>query len=86
MKIDEDSVLCPMVFCPASCRPFSAYAVSSNGIFEFAKMNRRFRFTLLCCGRPEILVYRTEYIYSDEEENLIEQFIGKVVNPCCFLN
>ena len=68
MKLDEDSILCPMVFCPASCRPFSAYAVSSNGIFEFGRMDRRFRFTLLCCGRPEILVYRTEFIYSDEEE------------------
>ena len=67
MKVDEDSVLCPRVFCPASCRPFNAYAVSSNGVFEIGRFERDYKFVLLCCNRPEILVYKTEFMYTDDD-------------------
>lgn len=73
----------PKIFCPASCRPYNAYAVSSNGIFEFGRLNRDFKLTFLCCERPEILVYRTEFLYKDDDQNLFETYIGKVVNPLC---
>jgi hypothetical protein len=68
MKIDEDSILCPRIFCPSSCRPYSAYAVSSNGVFEMAKLQRDFKVVFMCLNRPEILVYKTEYLYTREDD------------------
>jgi hypothetical protein len=68
MKIDEDSILCPRIFLPAFCRPFNAYAVSSNGIFEMARFERKYKFVLLCCNRPEILVFKTEFVYTKEDD------------------
>jgi hypothetical protein len=67
MKIVEDSILCPRIYCPSSCRPFNAYAVSSNGIFETARFERNFKCVILCVNRPEILVYKTEYMYNKED-------------------
>ena len=81
--MDEDSILCPMIFCPGSCRPFDSYAVSSNGIFELARFIREYRCTFLCYGRPEAMVYRTEYLYTEDDSHLMESSIGKVVSPLC---
>lgn len=70
-----------MVFCPASRRPFNAYGVSSNGIFELMRLERRYKFPIFTFLRPEILVYRTEYPYKENEECLNDILIGKVINP-----
>jgi hypothetical protein len=59
LKIDEDSILCPRIFCPSYCRPFNAYGVSSNGIFEYSRLEKQYKLAIMCFCRPEILVYKT---------------------------
>lgn len=75
-----------MVFCPSSYRPYSSYAVSSNGIFELARMFREYKCTFMACERPEVLVYRTEYLYTEDNSHMMETFIGKVVLPLSLTN
>ena len=67
LKVDEDGIMCPRIFCPANCRPFMAYAMSSNGIFEYARMSKDFKCVFMCLNRPEVWVYKTEWHYNHDE-------------------
>jgi len=84
MKFDEDSILFPRNYCPSYCRPYMGYAVSSNGIFEYARLEKDFSFTMLCMQRPTVSVYRTEWRYGRDEGAPVENLIGRLENPCCF--
>jgi len=33
-----------------------------------ARLQREYKVVLMCCNRPEILVYKTEYLYTKEDE------------------
>ena len=35
------------------------------------------------CNRPELLVYRTEFLNTHDNSHSVETLIGKVVNPLC---
>ena len=37
LTIEQETVLGIRMMCPASWRPYEAYALSSNGVFEFAR-------------------------------------------------
>jgi len=39
-KIEQDSVLATRLYCPASYRPYDGYLISSNGVFELARIER----------------------------------------------
>ena len=58
LKIEQEGVFASNVFCPSSYRPYEAYAVSSNSMFELARIERT-----LECNRslllPEIQIYKT---------------------------
>ena len=82
MKVDEDSILCPRIYCPSYCRPYMGYAVSSNSIFEFARLEKNYSCTFCCFSRPEISVFKTEWHYFDDLDPS-DNFIGKLTNPCC---
>jgi hypothetical protein len=97
LKINEDSIMCPRVCCPANCRPFQAFVTSSSAVFELGIFERsRFTCTLATLNRPEIIIYKTERHYTEEDReedsgagfmNLEEDqenkvVVGKIVNPC----
>ena len=79
LKIEQDSVLALRFFCPSSLRPFEAYAISSNGTFEFARFEKVFRCSIWGVNSPEINVYKTQYKYQDINDHFNEVLIGKVV-------
>jgi hypothetical protein len=85
MKIDEDSILFTRICCPSQCRQFNAFAVASNGTFEFGRFERDYKCVFWLWNRPEIRVYKTERNYYnndvDDEESEEETLIGRVVNP-----
>ena len=65
--------------CPADCRPFDGYALSSNGTFEFCRFELEWSCSVLCFNRPELYIYKTQYKYQDINDHFIETLIGKVV-------
>jgi len=79
LKLEQDSILGCRTICSADCRPYDAYAISSNNTFEFARFERQFRCTILCANRPELHVYRTQYKYQELNDHFTEVFIGKVI-------
>jgi len=81
LKIEQESVLGVRCLCPPNMRPFEAYAVSSNGTFEFARLQRNFTCPILCFNRPELSVFKTEYKYQEINDHFTETYIGKVVQP-----
>jgi hypothetical protein len=79
LKIEQESVLGVRTLCPASMRPFDAYAVSSNGTFELARLERPFKCPILWWNRPELMVYKTQFKYQEINDHFKETFIGKIV-------
>ena len=79
MKMEQDSILGCRLLCNSDCRPYDAYAISSNNTFEFARFERQYRCTILCANRPELHVYRTQYKYQELNDHFTEVFIGKIV-------
>lgn len=65
--------------CPASWRPYDAYAVSSNGVFELARLERDFKCSFLGFNRPELKVYSTQYKYQEINDHFSEQYMGKII-------
>lgn len=59
LTIEQDSKVASRVFCPSSCRPFEAYALSSNGVFELARIERNL--SSIC--NEMVNVYRTGFRY-----------------------
>ena len=82
MKIDEDSILCPRIYCPSVCRPFLSYAVSSNSVFEFARIEKNYSATFCCLSRPSMEVFKTEWHYFEDDDSS-EVYLGKLYNPLC---
>lgn len=54
LNMDQDSVVAPRFYCSAEMRPYEGYITSSNGTFEYARIERPFTYCL-----PEISVYKT---------------------------
>lgn len=79
LKIEQESILLQKLMCPTSCRPYEAYAVSSNGTFEFARLERDFQCTFLAWQRPSINVYKSEYKYQEINDHFTEELLGKIV-------
>lgn len=66
-------------FCPASWRPFEAYSISSNGVFESARFQRSFKPTCLWWNRPQIKVFKSAFKYQEINDHFVDLLIGKVV-------
>ena len=58
LKVEQEGTIASNLFCPSSYRPYDAYAVSSNSVFELARIERS-----LDCNKtlllPEIQIYKT---------------------------
>jgi hypothetical protein len=54
LSMDQESVVAPRFYCSSQIRPYDGYMTSSNGTFEFARIERPFTYCL-----PEINVYKT---------------------------
>jgi len=78
LDIEQESVLLQKLVCPSSCRPFEAYALSNNGTFEFARLEREYKCTCMWYDRPQINVYKSEYKYQPINDHFTEIFIGKI--------
>ena len=79
LKIEQETVIGVKLCCPASWRPFEAYAVSSNGVFELARLDRDFKCSLFGLNRPELKVYSTQYKYQEINDHFSEQYTGKII-------
>ena len=84
LKIEQDSVVALRFFCPSSMRPFDAYAISSNGTFEFARFEKVYQCSP-CGVNSEINVYKTQFKYQDINDHFNEVLIGKVVQNLTLL-
>ena len=42
LTLEQESVIAPRFFCPSDKRPYDAYAISSGGVFELARMEKIF--------------------------------------------
>lgn len=74
LNMDQQSVVAPRFYCSSEMRPYEGYMTSSNGTFEFARIERPFTYCL-----PEINVYKTQFKYQEINDHFQEVFIGKVV-------
>ena len=43
LKVEQESMLCPRICCASYYRPYEAYAVSSNGSYEYGVMRKQFK-------------------------------------------
>ena len=86
LKIEQESILGCRMICNSDCRPYDAYAISSNNTFEFCRFEMQFRCTVLCLNRPELHVYRTQYKYQETNDHFQEVFIGKLVPEMTVIN
>lgn len=85
LKIEQDSVVALRFFCPSSLRPFDAYALASNGTFEFARFEKVYQCSVCGVNKPEINVYKTQFKYQDINDHFNEVLIGKVVQNLTLL-
>ena len=77
LKLEQEGIFAYNILCPSSYRPYQSYAVSSNSVFELARIERK-----LSCNSslllPSLEVYKTQYKYTQINDHFSEQLIGRV--------